>query len=591
MRKLVEYPVITEKVRQSSDKIMPLDEAVKASIRPGMLIHTGQTNIRWCSAIYYEIARQFWGCKADLTLVGISLNFPQAVLVHGGIVRKIITSYCGDPYYAPSPNRVYQRAFKEGKLEIQNWSIYTVCLRLQAAAMGLPFLPTHSIMGSSMEQENVGDFCTWEDPFGSGQQVGLVKALQPDLTVIHAWIADTEGNAVFLPPLGENLYGAMASKEGVLLTVEKIVPTETILEYSHLTKLPGIYVKSISEVPFGAHPSGLSRSGMDMDLYGEDYDFIEQAHQAAKNPESFQHWIDTWILSCRTHEDYLRKVSYDRLLQLKGQSHFDSWMFDLEAVEEIDSTQHFTVIEMAIVAMGRKLMEKVKATGCKTLLAGAGIANLAAWLCFYLLKEQGHGLELMAEIGLYGYVPRPADPALFNQRNFPTCKMTTDIHTIIGLLVGGEKAAALGALGAAQVDVYGNVNTTKTSADEYLIGSGGANDVASRARDIVVIAPQSKERFPEKLHYITSPGKNVGAVVSTMGVFEKCGGGASLVLTGIFPQKGKTEEQTISEIRKNCGWSFEVAARLDTLAAPTRQELDLIRLFDPRRYYLGPKPQ
>lgn len=64
-----------------------------------------------------------------------------------------------------------------------------------------------------------------------------------------------------------------------------------------------------------------------------------------------------------------------------------------------------------------------------------------------------------------------------------------------------------------------------------------------------------------------------------------------MVLTGIFPQKGKTDEQTISEIRKNCGWSFEVAARLDTLAAPTKQELDLIRLFDPRRYYLGPKPQ
>ncbi len=221
-------------------------------------------------------------------------------------------------------------------------------------------------------------------------------------------------------------------------------------------------------------------------------------------------------------------------------------------------------------------------------------------------------MELMAEIGLFGYMPRPTDPALFNQRNFATCKMTTDIHTIMGLLVGGKKAAALGALGAAQVDACGNVNTTKTGEDQYVIGSGGANDVASRARDVVVIVPQSKERFPAKLYYVTSPGKNIRTVASTMGVFEKVGddnipnergankfastprnekldGQAELVLTTYFPQRGKTEEEVISEIRKNCGWTFEVAPQVQRMDPPAKRELDLIRLFDPRRYYLGPK--
>ncbi len=577
--------------RNGSSKVMPLKEAVSRFIKPGMMIHTGQTNIRWCSAIIYEIARQFWGKNPNFTLVGISMNFPQSILVHGGLVRKIITSYCGDPYYAPSPNRVYQRAFKEGSLEIENWSIYSLPLRLKAAALGLPFLPTFSLIGSSMAEENVGDFLIVDDPFQTGEKVGLVKPLQPDVTIIHGWMADQEGNAIFLPPLAENLYGAMASKEGVILTVEKLVSTETIRKYSQFTRLPGQYVRSVSVVPFGAHPSGLSRVGMeDLELYMEDYDFVEEAHQATKSRKDFDNWVKEWVLSCKDHKDYLRKLGYKRILELKGRSHFDSWRFDIDVMENRPKTTRYTSIEMAIVAMARKLAEKVKKNGYQTLLAGAGIANLAAWLSFYTLKKEGYSLDLMAEVGLYGYVPRPTDPALFNMRNFPTCKMNTDIPTIMGILVGGKKAQCIGALGAAQVDEYGNINTTKTASDRYIVGSGGANDVASTAREVVTIISHVKERLPKKVHYITSPGKNVRTVVTTLGIFEKLDTDSKFTLTAYYPKDGLDKEQLIREIFEGSNWSFEVSNEVEEVSPPTRWELDLLRSFDPRRYYLGPPP-
>ena len=574
-----------------SSKVMSLSEAVSRYIKPGMVIHTGQTNIRWCTAIIYEIARQFWGRKPNFTLVGISMNFPQSILVHGGLVRRIITSYCGDPYYTPSPNRVYQRAFKEGMLEIENWSIYTLPLRLKAAALGLPFLPTFSLIGSGMAEENDEDFLIVDDPFQTGKKVGLVNSLQPDITIIHGWMADREGNAIFLPPLAENLYGAMASKEGVVLTVEKLVPTETIRKYSQFTRLPGHYVRSVSEVPFGAHPSGLSRVGMeDMDLYMEDYDFVEEAHQASKSPETFENWVKKWVLSCKGHSDYLRKLGYKRILELKGRSHFDSWRFDIGVMENRPKTTRYTPIEMAIVAMARKLAEKVKKNGYQTLLAGAGIANLAAWLSFYNLKKEGYSLDLMAEVGLYGYIPRPTDPSLFNMRNFPTCKMNADIHTIMGMLVGGKKAQCIGALGAAQVDERGNINTTKTASDRYIVGSGGANDVASTAREVVAIVPHVKERLPKKVFYVTSPGKTVRTVVSTLGIFEKLDTDSRFTLTAYYPKDGLNKEQIIQELCEGSNWSFKVASEVEEVSPPTRWELDLLRSFDPRRYYLGSPP-
>ena len=588
LQELLSDPIFSVKGSETGSKVMPLKEAVNRYVKQGMMLHTCQTSVRWCHAIFNEIARQFRGRKGDFTLAGISMNFPQAVLVQGGLVKKMITSYFGDPYIVPSPNRVFQRAVREGTLEIEHWSIYTITLRLQAAALNLPFLPTHSLVGSTMEQDNKKDIVIMDDPLREGEKIALVSALQPDLAIAHAWLADPEGNAVFLAPLGENIKGAFGSKEGAILTVEKIVPTEVLRKYSHMVKLPGIYVKSVSEVPFGAHPSGLSRAGLDeLDFYSEDYDFIEEVHQAAKTGDSFQEWIDKWVFSCSGHEDYLAKLGHDRIQRLTGQSNPESWRVNFSSLEKITDDEKYTPIERAMIVMARILAQKVKNNKHKTLLAGAGIANLASWLCFYKLKQEGYPLELMAEIGMYGYLPCPTEPILFNTSNFATCKITTDIPTIMGLFVGGIKADCIGALGAAQIDQHGSINTTKMDQDNVIVGSGGANDVCSAAKDVVVIIPQSADKLLKDVYYVTSPGKNVSTVVSTMGVFEKMDNDSVFTLTGYFSSKEKKLEKIIEKFQKKSSWSFKVADSLKEIEPPTQDELTMLRIFDPNRYYLG----
>ncbi len=588
MQKLLHDPIFSVQGSETGSKVMPLKEAVSRYVKQGMMIHTCQTSIRWCHAIFNEIARQFWGKRGDFTLAGISMNFPHAVLVHGGLIKKMITSYFGDPYIVPSPNRVFQKAVKEGTLEIEHWSIYTITLRLQAAALNLPFLPTHSLLGSTMEQDNEKDLFVMDDPLREGEKIALVSALQPDLTIAHGWLADSEGNAVFLAPLGENIKGALGSKKGVILTVEKIVPTEKLRKYSHMVKLPGTYVKSVSEVPFGAHPSGLSRTGLDeLDLYSEDYAFIEKVHQAGKSNDSFQAWIDKWVLSCSDHEDYLAKLGHERIQRLTGQSNPESWRVNFSSLEKLTDNEKYTPIEMAMVVMARILAQKVKKNKHKTLLAGAGIANLASWLCFYKLKQEDYPLELMAEIGMYGYVPCPTEPILFNTSNFATCKITTDIPTIMGLFVGGIKANCIGALGAAQIDQHGSINTTKMDQDNVIVGSGGANDVCSVAKDVVVILPQSSDRLLTDVYYITSPGKNVSTVVSTMGIFEKTANDSGFTLTGYFPSNEGNLEKIIEKFQKKSSWSFNIGKNLKEIKPPAHDELKMLRIFDPNRYYLG----
>ncbi|MBL0702112.1 MAG: hypothetical protein JJV91_01390 [Desulfosarcina sp.] len=588
IQKLMNDPLFSVKGSEAASKVMPLEKAVSKYVKAGMMIHTCQTSIRWCNAIFNEIARQFRGKKGDFTLAGISMNFPQAVLVHGGLVKKMITSYFGDPYIVPSPNRVFQRAVKEGRLEIEHWSIYTITLRMQAAALNLPFLPTHSLIGSTMEQDNKKDLIIMDDPLREGKKIALVSALQPDITIAHAWLADSEGNAVFLAPLGENVKGALGSKEGVILTVEKIVSAEILRKYSHLVKLPGIYVKSVSEVPFGAHPSGLSRIGLnELDLYSEDYDFIEEVHQACKSKDSFQTWIDKWVFSCSGHEDYLARLGHNRIKSLTGQSNPESWRVNFSSLEKIKDDEKYTPIEMAMVAMARILSEKVKKNEHKTLLAGAGIANIASWLCFYKLKQENYPLELMAEIGMFGYLPCPTEPILFNTSNFATCKITTDISTIMGMFVGGIKANCIGALGAAQIDQHGSINTTKMDHDNVIVGSGGANDVCSAARDVVVILPQSENRLLKDVYYITSPGNNISTVVSTMGIFKKMDNDSVFTLTGYFPCKEKNPEKIIKQFQKKSSWSFKVAKNLEEIKPPGQDELKMLRIFDPNRCYLG----
>jgi acyl CoA:acetate/3-ketoacid CoA transferase alpha subunit/acyl CoA:acetate/3-ketoacid CoA transferase beta subunit len=585
-------------LHEGPDKVTTLAEAVRNHVEPGMTLYLGSAHAR-PNALVGEIVRQWWGRDPRLTLAAVGVGSPWTALIHGGLVRRVITTFMGEGYPFPTPQALISRAVLDGRLEVQNWSMLTFPLRLLAGAMGVPGMPTRSLLGSSMEEDNAraGDFLAMDDPFGEAAaggapgRVGLVRALVPDLALVHAWVADRAGNALVAPPLNENLYGAMAARGGAIVTVERVVSTEAIRRHAPLVRLPGQYVRAVVEAPHGAHPGGMWGMGLpELEGYAEDLDWIVECRRAFRKPDTAEAWIRHWMLEPRDHEAYLARVGYARLMEAKGRAHADAWVAELEGLA--DRLPAFgapaTPGEWMVAAAARALADKVRASDYRTFLAGVGNSNLAAWLAACQLKQAGVDVELMAEAGLVGYLPRPAEPFVFSFRNFPTCKMLTDILHVMGIFMGGRWNRCLGSLAAGQVDKHGNINSTIIPGVTYVTGSGGANDIASAAREVVVCLAQSPGRFVDKVPYITAPGRAVSTVVSDLGLYEKDGEHGELRLAAVFGNR--PEEAAVRAAREACGWDLQVAGSLRRLDPPSAEELGLIRLFDPRRYFLGELP-
>lgn len=578
-------------MEEGESKLCDLNDAVAKQVKPGMLLYFPFSQIRVPSAPIYEITRQFWGQKGDFVIACLASNYPLSILIHGGLVKKVISGACGDPYYYPAPSKIYQRAFKANGVEIENCSLLTYTQRMQAGAMGLPFMPSKSLIGSSIYEEDKDNIQIIDDPFGSGQKLSLVKAIQPDLAIVHALAADSYGNAIYPPPLGDNLYGALGSKGGVLLTVDKIVSTEFIRGYSHFVKLPGYLVNSVSEVPMGAHPGGIHNPGIKgLCGYAEDYDFYDEVHNASEDPDRLDDWIKEWILDCKDHNAYLRKLGHKRIRFLKGKAHSDSWRYELEDVSDsLDSDGDYNPIEMMIVTASRKLVEKARQNNYRIILAGGGMSYLTAAMATYALREEKYEIDMMVETGLLGVLARPGEPHLLSHLAFATCKMLADVDTMMGIFMGGASSRCIGSLAAAEIDKNGSINTTRDVArDIFIMGSGGSNDICSAAREVVTTIRQSRSRFLDKVSYVTSPGSKVKTIVSTLGVFEKLGEDEEFSLTGYFPSpKLLTRDESVSNIKEHCGWDLKVSPNVAEVSPPTAEELRTLRLLDAHRYNIG----
>jgi glutaconate CoA-transferase, subunit B len=157
----------------------------------------------------------------------------------------------------------------------------------------------------------------------------------------------------------------------------------------------------------------------------------------------------------------------------------------------------------------------------------------------------------------------------------------------------------VGFLGGAEVDRYGNLNTTWTSEGERRIrlpGSGGAADIAALARRTVIIMHHERRRFPERVRYLTSPGYGTGpAWRETVGLR---GGGPSRVISslGIFGFDPVSREMvlesvhpgvTLEEVRNQTGWAVRAKSDLEETPEPSRDELGALRRFDPDGMWTG----
>src|SRR3954452_13938982 len=306
-----------------SDKRTTLTDAIADHVHAGDVLHPVVGHTRW-SAATREVVRQWWGREPGFTLVMLSFSSLGALVFRGGLVRKVVTGYSGDtfPNFTPNPN--FARAYQEGRVEVEHWAFLAFSQRLEAAARGLPAVTTRSIAGSSME-ENAAFSCV-DTPFG---EVGLLAPLVPDVALLHAPVADRQGNVAVHPPMLEGVWGALAARRGAIVTVERVV--DDLRPWSHLVRIPAHRVLGVAEDRFGAYPGGVYTGSLPVDAYGEVYDFWVDA-RAATRRDDYDEWIRTWVLDVHTQDQYVAKLG-DRVDMLRAKSAPDSWRVDQATYE------------------------------------------------------------------------------------------------------------------------------------------------------------------------------------------------------------------------------------------------------------------
>ena len=555
-----------------ANKVTTLADAVERFVRPGDTVQLGVTHVRTSPAVF-EIVRRFYGSEPGFTFAAVSFSTPFSPLVQAGLARKIVTSWAGDSYITPGPNAACTRAWDAGVI-FEHWSIMTFAQRLDAGARGVGWTSTRSLRGSDMERND--GVRVMEDG------TVLIPALTPDVAIFHAPAADEHGNVLFSPPLFENVHGALAARRGAIVTVEKIVDTAYVREHAHRGHLPATAVAAVVEAPYGAHPGGVRPAGLDgIRSYGEDYEFWMDMRRQTKDPADFDAWIKEWILEPGSHEAYVEKLGRDRLARLEARARSEGWREDLPvALEGVALDDPPNAIETAIVGAAREVARAIRENGYTHVLAGAGMANLAAWQAAYALAESGVVVDLVAEMGLAGYWPVPGEPFIFNHRNFPRCTMLADIETALGVLIGGARARSIAVLGAAQVDKAGNINSTLIPGKQLLMGSGGANDVITAGSESLVVVTHDRARLLDRVPYVTGPGDRVQTLVTTLGVMRKDDG--EFVLTGVF---GEDVDATVRECVERTGWKLRVARDVARLEPPARDEVRMLRVMDPKGWF------
>ncbi|MEM1540334.1 MAG: CoA-transferase [Candidatus Bathyarchaeia archaeon] len=250
----------------------------------------------------------------------------------------------------------------------------------------------------------------------------------------------------------------------------------------------------------------------------------------------------------------------------------------------------YTKSELMTIAAARELKDH------DVVFVGIGLPNLAANLA---KRTHAPNLIMIYEAGVIGANPSRmplsiGDPCLVTG-SISVCSM----FDIFSFYLQGERID-VGFLGGAQVDKYGNINTTVigdyNAPKVRLPGSGGGCDIASLAKRVIIITPHEIRRFPEKVDFITSPGFINGK--KTRQELGLKGGGPSKVITdlailGFDEETGEMMVESIhsgvklEDIKKNTGWDIKVSRDLKITDEPTEKELLTLRQLDPKGIYLG----
>jgi glutaconate CoA-transferase subunit A len=240
-----------------------------------------------------EVLRQG---RRGLTLSRNLMGFEAEWFMAAGALEGIVTSWqaIGLPWGLP---RLTRQFVESGQVRFEEWSHLALGLRYRAGAMGVPFLPTLTMLGSDLMESGIAK--TLECPF-TGETVNLVPALFPDVALLHVHRADRSGNCQIDGYRHMDADIAQAATR-VLVTAEEIVDEEEIRRHPDRTVIPGLLVDAVVHAPLGAFP------GECYGLYETDFSHFDP-YVAAVNADGLdgaRAYLERYVYGPASHEEYL----------------------------------------------------------------------------------------------------------------------------------------------------------------------------------------------------------------------------------------------------------------------------------------------
>ena len=288
-----------EKPKELVDKRMTEREAISKFVSDGDYIGTElYGSVRCPMSLVSEIVRQ--GVK-DLRIAGQGV-LELDMLLGAGLVKALDITYIGLEVYGVS--NCLRREVESGRVEkVVDWSNAAIAWRFKAAAMGVPFIPVRSMLGTDTLRYSAAKVV--ECPF-TGDPICLVPALVLDVGLVHVHRVDKYGNAQIDGISGFAAELARASRR-LLISAEEIVDTDVIRDQPDRTIIPYYLVDAVIEAPYGAHPGEMCYR------YARDEDQIKEWVQASKDQRTTRDYMEKYIYSVKDHQGYLDLVGRKKL--------------------------------------------------------------------------------------------------------------------------------------------------------------------------------------------------------------------------------------------------------------------------------------
>jgi glutaconate CoA-transferase subunit A len=301
------------KPRALTDKLTTVPDAVSRLISDGdYLAIGGFGSDRLPTAVLHEILRQG---KRGLGLAGHTATHDFQILCagnltgHGKTLAQVDAAYIvGLEARGLSPHA--RRVMESGEIQVTEWTNYTLAVRFKAAAMGVPFLPVRTMLGTDTFRKSGARAITC--PF-TGETLTALPALYPDVAAIHVHESDRYGNCRIRGTTVADLDLARAAKK-LIVTCERLIPSDEIRADPTRTVIPFYCVDAVCEVTYGSYPGNMPYE------YFSDEKHLRLWMEAEKDLEVFRKFLDDFIYGIKNFEEYLQICGgLERIQELRRQ--------------------------------------------------------------------------------------------------------------------------------------------------------------------------------------------------------------------------------------------------------------------------------